>query len=107
MRCAHCQHVNPQGARFCEVDGTPLPQACSNCRAPLSAAAKFCHVCGHPVGADSPPPSSPQSYTPKHLAEKILTSRRAIEGERKQITVLFADVKGSLELIANRDPEEA
>jgi class 3 adenylate cyclase/tetratricopeptide (TPR) repeat protein len=51
--------------------------------------------------------SSPQSYTPKHLAEKILTSKAALEGERKQVTVLFADLKGSMELLADRDPEEA
>ena len=50
---------------------------------------------------------SPESYTPKHLAEKILTSRAALEGERKQVTVLFADLKGSMELLADRDPEEA
>jgi class 3 adenylate cyclase/tetratricopeptide (TPR) repeat protein len=52
-------------------------------------------------------PGSPDSYTPKHLAEKILTSRAALEGERKQVTVLFADLKGSMELLADRDPEEA
>ena len=50
---------------------------------------------------------SPESYTPKHLAEKILTSKSALEGERKQVTVLFADMKGSMELLADRDPEEA
>jgi class 3 adenylate cyclase len=50
---------------------------------------------------------SPQSYTPRHLAEKILTSKSALEGERKQVTVLFADLKGSMELLADRDPEEA
>ena len=59
----------------------------------------------------APPPSprfaSPESYTPKHLAEKILTSKAALEGERKQVTVLFADLKGSMELLADRDPEEA
>jgi len=48
-----------------------------------------------------------ESYTPKHLAEKILTSKSALEGERKQVTVLFADLKGSMELLADRDPEEA
>ncbi len=53
------------------------------------------------------PPRSPDSYTPKHLAEKILTSKSALEGERKQVTVLFADLKGSMELLADRDPEEA
>jgi class 3 adenylate cyclase len=50
---------------------------------------------------------APESYTPKHLAEKILTSKSALEGERKQVTVLFADLKGSMELLADRDPEEA
>ncbi len=50
---------------------------------------------------------APRSYTPPHLAEKILTSRSALEGERKQVTVLFADLKGSMELLADRDPEEA
>jgi hypothetical protein len=51
--------------------------------------------------------ATPDSYTPKHLAEKILTSKTALEGERKQVTVLFADLKGSMELLADRDPEEA
>jgi class 3 adenylate cyclase len=51
--------------------------------------------------------TSPQSYTPKHLADKILTSKAALEGERKQVTVLFADLKGSMELLADRDPEDA
>jgi class 3 adenylate cyclase len=51
--------------------------------------------------------SAPESYTPKHLAERILTSKSALEGERKQATVLFADLKGSMEILADRDPEEA
>src|SRR5919198_1100615 len=53
------------------------------------------------------PERAPLSYTPLHLAEKILTSKTALEGERKQVTVLFADLKGSMELLADRDPEEA
>ena len=65
--------------------------------------------CGQPPTATDRAPrfASPQSYTPKHLAEKILTSKAALEGERKQVTVLFADLKGSMELLADRDPEEA
>jgi class 3 adenylate cyclase/tetratricopeptide (TPR) repeat protein len=55
----------------------------------------------------SPCPRETESYTPKHLAEKILTSKAALEGERKQVTVLFADLKGSMELLADRDAEEA
>ncbi len=65
--------------------------------------------CGHalqPV-ADDPRFASPRNYTPQHLAEKILTSRAALEGERKQVTVLFADIKGSMELLADRDAEAA
>jgi class 3 adenylate cyclase len=57
----------------------------------------------HPSSAQHPPPS----YTPTHLVEKILTSRAALEGERKQVTVLFADLKASMESLADRDPEEA
>jgi class 3 adenylate cyclase len=72
------------------------------------AKAKFCLECGKPLAAASKPgpPPDPRSYTPKHLAEKILTSRSALEGERKQVTVLFADVKGSMDLAEQVDPEE-
>jgi predicted ATPase/class 3 adenylate cyclase len=107
MKCPRCQHNNPQGARFCEECATLLVRTCSNCGTALSAAAKFCHACAHPVGAAGAPSRAPDSYTPKHLAEKILTSKAALEGERKQVTVLFADLKGSMELLADRDPEEA
>ena len=65
----------------------------------------------HGLGPVSPPAPdqerAPLTYTPPHLTEKILTSRRALEGERKQVTVLFADLKGSMEVLADRDPEEA
>jgi class 3 adenylate cyclase len=108
MKCPRCQHENPQGARFCEECATPLARICSNCGTALSATAKFCHACAHPVASTGGTPSrSPDSYIPKHLAEKILTSKAALEGERKQVTVLFADLKGSMELLADRDPEEA
>ena len=71
---------------------------------------EFCGGCGARLGATQPIEAkftSPDAYTPKHLAEKILTSKAALEGERKQVTVLFADLKGSMELLADRDPEEA
>jgi class 3 adenylate cyclase/tetratricopeptide (TPR) repeat protein len=77
---------------------------CPRCQHANSATAKFCEECGQRLGD---PSVSLPSYTPKHLAEKILTSRSAFEGERKQLTVLFADIKGSMELLADRDPEEA
>jgi class 3 adenylate cyclase len=108
MKCHRCQHDNPQGARFCEECATPLARICSNCETPLSATAKFCHACAHPVArAEGAESRSPESYTPKHLAERIINSKAALEGERKQVTVLFADLKGSMELLADRDAEEA
>src|SRR5438034_3107231 len=108
MTCPRCQHSSPPGARFCEEVATAPARTCSDCGAPLSATAKFCHACAHPVVTGiSGQSRSPESYIPQHLAAKILISRSAIEGERKKVTVLFADLKGSMELIANRDPEEA
>ncbi len=83
---------------------------CTKCRSELPAGAKFCLECGEAVASQAtaePRFASPESYTPKHLAERILTSKSALEGERKQVTVLFADLKGSMELLADRDPEEA
>ena len=88
-----------------------MARACANCGSLLSATAKFCSERAHPAGPAPPPTSqrfgAPEAYTPRHLAEKILTSKAALEGERKQVTVLFADLKGSMELLADRDPEEA
>src|SRR4030095_11693177 len=107
MQCSRCEHDNPQGARFCEERAAPLAHTCSNCGTALSVTAKFCHACAHPVARRHTWSRSPDSYTPKHLAEKILTSRTAIEGERKQVTVLFADLKGSMELLADPDAEGA
>jgi class 3 adenylate cyclase/tetratricopeptide (TPR) repeat protein len=76
----------------------------------LPAGARFCPQCGQAVAAaaaDTARPARPAAYTPRHLAEKIRTARAALEGERKQVTVLFADLKSSLELLVDRDPEEA
>jgi len=81
MRCPGCHQDNPDNSRFCNGCGTRLTAAA--------------------------PAASPQTYTPAHLADKILTSRASMVGERKQVTVLFADLKGSMELLADRDPEEA
>jgi class 3 adenylate cyclase/tetratricopeptide (TPR) repeat protein len=106
MQCPRCQHQNPQQAKFCLECGARLALTCAKCRAELPGSAKFCLECGEPVGQQIQT-RSPESYTPKHLAEKILTSKAALEGERKQVTVLFADLKGSMELLADRDPEEA
>src|SRR5580765_8164084 len=105
MQCPRCQHENPQQAKFCLECGARLALTCAKCRAELPGSAKFCLECGEPVGPQIQA-QSPESYTPKHLAEKILTSRGALEGERKPVTVLFADVKGSMDLAEHVDPEE-
>jgi class 3 adenylate cyclase len=92
------------------VRGARLLQTCSNCRHELPPSAEFCLECGERVAAPASDPAgftSPESFTPKHLAEKILTSKTALEGERKQVTVLFADLKGSMELLTDHDPEDA
>jgi class 3 adenylate cyclase/tetratricopeptide (TPR) repeat protein len=108
MQCPACRHDNPSGSRFCLECGGKLPDRCPSCRADLPEGAKFCHACGAPLPTpDTVGWPSPETYTPRHLIEKILISRTALEGERKQITVLFADLKGSMELLADRDPEEA
>src|SRR5262249_8123280 len=109
MQCPRCQQENPSRAKFCLECGARLTQKCAQCATDLPAGAKFCLECGQPVGTPTATVrfTSPDTYTPKHLAEKILTSRSALEGERKQVTVLFADLKGSMELLADRDPEEA
>src|SRR5262245_31398770 len=112
MKCPRCQRENEAGAKFGEECAAPLARTCGYCGRQLSATAKFCPECAHPASPAAPAPTAkrficPESYTPKHLAEKILTSKSALEGERKQVTVLFADLKGSMELLADRDPEEA
>ncbi len=88
--------------------GAPVSRSCASCAAPLPDDARFCPACGVAARSDvrSALERSPRAYTPKHLAEKILQSKSALEGERKQVTVLFADVKGSMELASQLDPEQ-
>ncbi len=109
MRCPQCSHQNPDEAKFCGECGTRLERLCAGCGIGNPLTNNFCYQCGQALGTLPSPESrfgSPQSYTPRHLAEKILTARSALEGERKHVTVLFADIKGSLELIEGIDPEE-
>src|SRR6516225_11625509 len=109
MKCPRCQHDNPSHAKFCLECGARLARVCAKCQSELPAGAKFCMECGEALTTQASASrfATPHAYTPKHLGEKILTSKSAIEGERKQVTVLFADLKGSMELLADRDPEEA
>src|SRR5262245_37422939 len=125
--CGTCGHGNRPQVRFCEACGERLEARCAACGNELRGGARFCDACGVPVAGATPAPSAkrgpesapqkttldpssrardPRTYTPKHLAERILTSRSALEGERKQVTVLFADVKGSMALAEQVDPEE-
>jgi Double zinc ribbon len=106
-RCPQCGHENPFGARFCNGCGSRLETVRAGCGQANPPASRFCNGCGQPLGGATASTSTPASYTPKHLAEKIRTSRATLEGGRKQVTVLFADLKGSMELLADRDPEEA
>jgi ribosomal protein L40E len=103
MQCPRCHHENPPQAKFCLECGTRFAQKCSRCGTELPGGAKFCLECGQAVGSPaSGQVRSPESYTPRHLAERILTSKASLEGERKRVTVLFADLKGSMELLADR-----
>ena len=117
MTCAQCRHDNRPGAKFCEQCGGALPRLCAGCGTTLGPAAKFCDECGRAVtsaiaapAAAGPPlaraAAAPAGYTPKHLADKILTSRSAVEGERKQVTVVFVDCVGSTALSTTLDPED-
>src|SRR2546422_579286 len=92
MQCPRCQTENPAHQKLCLKCAAPLARACVNCGTQLPSAAKFCPECAHPAAISAATErryASPASYTPKHLAERILTSRSALEGERKQVTVLF------------------
>src|SRR6266568_3981913 len=102
--------------KFCGACAAPLPARCAACGFDNPPQFKFCGACATPLQAAAPVatatplparPATPSSALPRHLAEKILTSRSALEGERKHVTVLFADLKGSMALLADRDPEEA
>ncbi len=117
MQCFSCQTENPDRAKFCMDCGARFGVSCSECGSALPENARFCINCGAPAGAEqaaTPAATSsqaertiptPQSYTPHHLARKILRSKAALEGERKQVTVLFADVTESMRLAEMVDPE--
>src|SRR6202011_2279136 len=117
MRCSSCNTDNPQGMNFCGNCAAPLKGRCAQCGFDNPPSFKFCGECAAPLtdSVTAAPVSmkkpasaqrEPRAYTPKHLADKILQSKSALEGERKQITVLFADVKGSMEMAEQMDAEE-
>src|SRR3990172_4258936 len=109
MQCPRCRHDSPAGARFCGECAAPLGRTCPTCRSLNAQTSTYCADCGAPLAEAGSPPAAPvpHEYTPRYLTEKIVHGREAIEGERKQVTVLFADLRGSLEILADRDPEDA
>jgi class 3 adenylate cyclase/tetratricopeptide (TPR) repeat protein len=120
MDCPQCRHANPSGTKFCGECGARLQSLCPACKTANAPANKFCSECGQPLTSAAPSPApaataapeaasrfaSPEAYTPKHLAAKILTSRGAIEGERKIVTVMFSDVSGFTAISEKLDPED-
>ena len=108
MQCPRCRHDNPPKQKFCGECGASLSLACPSCGASNTVGQTFCGECGGVLLADAGSiAAAPDSHSPKHLVQRILTSKAALEGERKQVTILFADIKGSMELLAETDPEEA
>jgi class 3 adenylate cyclase len=134
MRCSSCGSDSPKGSKFCIECGLPLTNRCPRCGAENLPPAKFCGACGTSLsgrtttpastppawpatgrapGPDAPAAMRPITYTPRHLAERILAEQAAMEargapdGERKTITALFADIKGSMDLLEELDPEDA
>ena len=110
MKCPECKIDLPEGAKFCKECGCKIEMTCPECAKPIPPDSKFCLECGYDLKKPKTSPpidfKQPQSYTPKHLADKILTSRSAIEGERKLVTVLFADVAGFTAMSERLDPED-
>jgi class 3 adenylate cyclase/tetratricopeptide (TPR) repeat protein len=135
MKCLQCQFESPPGFKFCGQCGVKLTPVCAHCGTENPAGFKFCGECGQGLGASpappapappapappappaaaEPPPTPPaprlpvapaqQSYTPGHLTDQVLQSRLALEGERKQVSVLFCDLVGSTALAEKLGPE--
>lgn len=110
MKCRRCHFENREAARFCLKCGEKLELHCPQCGKVLPVGARFCDGCGHDLTKPKEVPpidyDQPQCYTPKFLADKILTTRSSIEGERKLVTVLFADVANYTAMAEKLDPEE-
>jgi class 3 adenylate cyclase len=104
MRCSNCSSESPPGTRFCAECGNPFPAKCPKCGAEYSPPAKFCRDCGAPFDAKART-TKPVASEPAPVPEQYDAS--ASEGERKTVTALFADIKGSMEMIENLDPEDA
>jgi class 3 adenylate cyclase/predicted ATPase len=110
MNCPACGHENPDGAKFCNQCAGPLPLHCSNCGISNPVGSKFCNGCATPlIPAGKSYPASPldQARSEIHVSSAQVDSSSATDGERKTVTALFADIRGSTELMESLDPEEA
>ena len=109
MRCPHCRHETRERARFCGTCGASLESSvsCPRCATINPLGQKFCDACGESLAsAGGASERDARAYTPRHLVERILTTRSALEGERKQVSVLFADVVDSMRLAERLGAEE-
>jgi hypothetical protein len=112
VRCPSCQYDNPEATKFCGNCGAPLNHRCTKCGRDNPSQFKFCGECGAQLqaGSASAAPTAAGAATPSltHLAEQpSIETQDVPEGERKTVTALFADIKGSTELMADLDPEQA
>ena len=117
MKCPECQTENPETRKFCRECGAKLILFCPQCGSENLPEDKFCGECGHSLTLPfEPPPREPsldekiakiQKYLPKGLTEKILSQRDKIEGERKQVTVMFCDMEGFMQFTERLGPEDA
>ena len=105
MRCANCGADNRETAKFCDGCGAQLALRCPSCRTANRSGAKFCDSCGNALAASSSVAVGATSATDVQLNTED-AAPEAIEGERKTVTALFADLKGSTELLETLDPEE-
>jgi class 3 adenylate cyclase len=110
MKCPKCQFENREEAEFCSECGYKFELICPKCKTTVRTGSKFCDTCGHGLKKPKEAPgidfNQPQSYTPKFLADKILNNRSSVEGERKLVTVLFADVANYTSMAEKLDSEE-
>ncbi len=117
MKCPKCQAENREGVKFCEECGAKMEINCPSCSAFIPLGKNFCGECGYNLTLPSEPIPKAlsfdeklekiQRYLPEGLTEKILSQRAKIEGERKQVTVMFCDMEGFTQLSERLGPEEA
>lgn len=110
MKCSRCGHENPEGSKFCAQCGNQLARVCPVCSTPARPDDKFCSNCGNKLTQDTSeaPERDHTRYAPEEMLDKITEARsgRAMQGERRTVTMLFADIKGSTAVAETLDPED-